>query len=60
LFLSASNKLWNANRVLVGNINIKRQLGRTKLRWKGNIKMYLKEMEWECVNLMIAAQDREK
>jgi hypothetical protein len=28
-------------RLLVGKLEIKRQLGRPRLRWKNNIKMYL-------------------
>jgi hypothetical protein len=44
---------------LVGNLKIKRQLGRPKGRWEDNIKIYLKGMEWEGVNWINVAQGRD-
>jgi hypothetical protein len=36
----------NANRILVGNPEGKRPLGRPRHRWVDNIKMDLRELEW--------------
>jgi hypothetical protein len=37
----------NAYRILVGKSDGKRPLGRPRLRWVNNIKMVLKEIEWD-------------
>jgi hypothetical protein len=37
----------NACRILVGNPEGKRPLGRPRHRWVDNIKMNLREIEWE-------------
>jgi hypothetical protein len=36
----------NAYRILVGNPEGKRPLGRTRRRWVDNIKIYLREIGW--------------
>jgi hypothetical protein len=36
----------HAYRILVGNPEGKRSLGRRRRRWVNNIKMHLREMEW--------------
>jgi hypothetical protein len=36
----------NAYRILVGNLERKRPLGRPRRRWVNNIKMDLREIEW--------------
>jgi len=36
-----------------------RSLGRTRCRWKDNIKMDITEIGWECVNSISLAQDRD-
>jgi hypothetical protein len=59
-FLVASNKLCNANEISVRNLKIKRQIGRPKRRWEDNIKIYLKGLEWEGVNWINVAKDRDK
>jgi hypothetical protein len=38
--------------MLVGKPEGKRPLGRPRLRWEDNIKIYVKETGWESVNLM--------
>jgi hypothetical protein len=38
----------------------KRQLGRPRRRWEGNIRMDLKEIGWKCVNWKNLAQDRDQ
>jgi hypothetical protein len=37
----------NAYRILVGKPESKRQLGRPRRRWVGNIKIDLREMGWD-------------
>jgi hypothetical protein len=39
----------NAYRILVGNPEGKRPLGRQRRRWVDNIKMDLREIEWEGI-----------
>jgi hypothetical protein len=39
----------NANRILVGKPEGKRPLGRPRRRWVDNIKMDLRETEWDGV-----------
>jgi len=46
--------------VFVGQPEGKRLLGRTKHGWEVNIKMYLKEISFECVDWIDVAQDKDK
>jgi hypothetical protein len=39
---------------------VKRALGKSRHRWDDNIKMDLKETEWEGVDKMYLAQDRDQ
>jgi hypothetical protein len=41
----------NAYRILVGNPERKRPLGRPRRRWVDNIKIDLREIGWECYGL---------
>jgi hypothetical protein len=41
----------------VGKPEGKRSLGRPRRRWVDNIKMYLREIEWEVLDLIDMAQD---
>jgi hypothetical protein len=41
-----------------GNLKERGRLGRPKLRWEDNIKMNVKEMEWESMDWSHMAQDR--
>jgi hypothetical protein len=50
----------NAYRVLVGNPEGKRSVGRTRLRWVDNIKMDLREIGWDGMDWIDLAQDRDK
>jgi hypothetical protein len=50
----------NAYRVLVGNSEGKRPLGRPRRRWVDNIKMYLREIGWGGMNWIDLAQDRDQ
>jgi hypothetical protein len=42
--------------ILVGKAERKRPLGRPRCRWEDNIKMNLKEIEWEGMDWMHVAQ----
>jgi hypothetical protein len=50
----------NAYRMLVGKPEGKRPLGRSRRRWMDNIKMDLTEIEWDGVNWIVLAQDRDQ
>jgi hypothetical protein len=49
----------NAYRILVGNPEGKRLLGRPKRRWVDNIKMDLREIGWDGLEWIDLAQDRD-
>jgi hypothetical protein len=48
----------NIYRILVGNLEGKRQLGRPRCRWVDNIKMDFREIGWGGMDWMDLAQDR--
>jgi hypothetical protein len=50
----------NAYRILVGNPERKRPLGRLRRRWVDNIKIDLREIGWDGVNWIDLAQDRDQ
>jgi hypothetical protein len=50
----------NAYRILVGNPEGKRLLGRPRRRWVDNIKMDLKEIGWDGVDWIDLAKDRKQ
>jgi hypothetical protein len=50
----------NAYRLLVGNLEGKRPLGRPKRRWADNIRMDLGEVGWGDVGWIGLAQDRNR
>jgi hypothetical protein len=50
----------NAYRILVGKPEGKRPLERPRRRWVGNIKMDLREIEWNGVDWIELAQDRDQ
>jgi hypothetical protein len=50
----------NAYRILVGKQKGKRLLVRPRSRWMDNIKMALGEVEWDCVDWIGMAQDRDQ
>jgi hypothetical protein len=49
----------NACRIFVGNPERKRPLRRTRRRWVDNIKIYLREIEWDGVDWIDLPQDRD-
>jgi hypothetical protein len=44
----------------VGNSEGKRPLGRPRRRWVDNIKMYLREIEWDGMDWIDLVQDRDQ
>jgi hypothetical protein len=50
----------NVYRLLVGNSEGKRPLGRPRRRWVDNVKMDLSEIGWDGVDWIGLAQDRNK
>jgi hypothetical protein len=50
----------NACRILVGNPERERPLGRPRRRWKDNIKMDLRERGWSDMDWIDLAQDRDQ
>jgi hypothetical protein len=50
----------NACRILAGNPEGKRSLGRSRRRWVDNIKVDLSETEWDGTDWIDMAQDRDQ
>jgi hypothetical protein len=50
----------NAYRILVGMPEGKRPLGRRRRRWVDHIKIDLREIGWDGVDLIDLAQDRDQ
>ena len=48
-----------AHRILMGKPEGKRPLGRPRLRWEDNIKMYPQEVGWGCMDWVDLAQYRD-
>jgi hypothetical protein len=46
--------------ILVGKYEGKSPLGRTRCKWKYNILMELREINWEVVDLIHLAQDQDR
>jgi hypothetical protein len=44
----------------MGEPEVKRQLGRPRIRWENNIKMYFKEIGWHGIDLIHLGQARDK
>jgi hypothetical protein len=49
----------NAYRILVGKPEEKRPIGRPRRRWVDNIKIDLREIGWDGMDLIDLAQDRD-
>jgi hypothetical protein len=50
----------NVYRILVGKPEGKRPLGRPRRRWVDNIKMDLREVGWNGMDLIDLSQDRDR
>jgi hypothetical protein len=48
---------WKEDKILVGKLQAKRLLGRSRCGWVDNIKMDLRYMEWDGINWIDLAQD---
>jgi hypothetical protein len=57
---STNGETRNAYRILVGEPEGKRPLGRPRCRWVENIKMDLREIEWDGMDWIDLAQDRDQ
>jgi hypothetical protein len=55
---STNGEKRNSCRILVGKPEGKRPLGRPRRRWVDNIKMDLREIEWDGLDWIDMAQDR--
>jgi hypothetical protein len=56
---STNGETRNAYRILVGKPEGKRPLGRSRRRWVDNIKIYLREIEWDGMDWIDLSQDRD-
>jgi hypothetical protein len=57
---STNGEKRNAYRILVGNPEGNRPLGRPRCRWVDNIKADLREIEWDGGDWIDMAQDRDQ
>jgi hypothetical protein len=58
--VARTGEKWNTFRLLVGNPEEKRPLGRPRRRWVGNIRMDLGEVGWGNVDWIVLAQDKNR
>jgi hypothetical protein len=56
----STNEKRHAYRILVGKPEGKRSLGRPRRRWMNNIKMDLRGTEWDGMDWLDVAQDRDQ
>jgi hypothetical protein len=57
---STNGEKRNAYRILVGNLEGKRSLGRPRRKWVDNIKMDLREIGWDGMDWIDLAQFRDQ
>jgi hypothetical protein len=57
---STNGEKRNAYRILVGKPEGKRPLGRPRRNWVDNIKIDLREIEWDGIDWIDLAQDRDQ
>jgi hypothetical protein len=50
----------NAYEILVAKFKLERPLVRTRRRWENNIRMDLRDIDWEVVDWMHLALDRDQ
>jgi hypothetical protein len=50
----------NAYRIFVGKPEGKRSLGRPRRKWMDNFKIVLREIEWDGMDWIYLAQDRDQ
>jgi hypothetical protein len=57
---STNGEKRNAYRILMGNLEGKRPLGRPRRRWVDNTKMDLREIRWDGMDWIDLAQDSDQ
>jgi hypothetical protein len=57
---STNGEKRNAYRILVGNPEGKRPVGRPRRRWEDNIRMDLREIGWGGMDWIDVTQDRDQ
>jgi hypothetical protein len=57
---STNGEKRNACMILVGKLEGKRPLGKPRCRWSDNIKMDLREIEWDGMDWIVLAQDKDQ
>jgi hypothetical protein len=57
---STNGAKMNTYKILVGNPEAKRPLGRPRRRWVDNIKIDLRAIEWDVMDWIDLAQDRDQ
>jgi hypothetical protein len=57
--IAQMNTMRNAYKILVGEPEGKRSLGRCRRRWRDNIKMGIKNVGWKVVDKIYLTQDRD-
>jgi hypothetical protein len=57
---STHGEVCNAYKIFVGKPEENRSIGRPRRRWENNIRMGLKEIAWEGMDLTHLAQDRDR
>jgi hypothetical protein len=58
--VAGMGEIRNANKILGGKPKGKRSLGTQRCRWEDNIRMDLRETEWETVDWIHLNQDRDQ
>jgi hypothetical protein len=53
-------EMTSAYKILVGNPDWKKPLRKPSRRWENNIRMDFREIDWEGVDWMYLAQDRDQ
>jgi hypothetical protein len=56
--VARTGEIRKAYRILVGQPEEKRPLGKPRCRWEDNIKIYLREIGWDGMDWIDLAQDR--
>jgi hypothetical protein len=59
-YVARTGEKRSAYKILVGESQGKRSLGRPRHRWENNIKMDLREIEWSGMHCIHPAQDRDQ
>jgi hypothetical protein len=57
--VACMGEMSNAYKIFIRKPEGKRPVGRPRRSWEDNIRMYLREIEWESGDWMNLAQDRD-